>query len=207
MTPEGSASKVRIGKLAAAARRAALSYGSSALIALLLVACGGGGDSPPESSGGPTATLPAGTDFSCGLSGFRDEALRLINEWRAAGASCGSIGTFGPTAAVTWSDALTAAAYGHSKDMADRNYFDHTSADSRVLSDRVNVTGYPWVSLGENIAAGYPGVAEVIDGWMASPGHCRNIMSSGFREIGMACAHNDSSTYKLYYTLDLATPR
>ncbi len=157
--------------------------------------------------GAPTATLPSGTDFTCGLPAFRDEALRLINEHRAAGANCGSAGTFAPTGAVAWNDALTTASFDHSKDMADRNYFDHTSADGRVLSDRVNATGYRWWLLGENIAAGYPSVAAVVDGWMKSPGHCRNIMNSGFREIGMACAHNAASTYKLYYTLDLATPR
>jgi uncharacterized protein YkwD len=177
-----------------------------ALLAGWLAGCGGGGD-PPPSSGGPTATLPSGTDFTCGLPAFRDEALSLINQHRAAGANCGSAGTFAPTGTVAWNDALTTASFDHSKDMADRNYFDHASADGRVLSDRVNATGYRWWLLGENIAAGYPSVAAVVDGWMKSPGHCRNIMNSGFREIGMACAHNAASTYQLYYTLDLATPR
>jgi uncharacterized protein YkwD len=179
----------------------------SALVALALAACGGGGDGPPPSSGEPSATLPASTDFTCGLADFREEALRLINEHRAAGATCGSEGTFAATVAVAWNDALTVAAYGHSRDMADRNYFDHMSVDGRVLSDRVSATDYAWRSLGENIAAGYPSVAAVVDGWMASPGHCRNIMNGGFREIGMACAHNAASTYKLYYTLNLGTPR
>ena len=82
--------------------------------------------------------------------------MQLINERRAAGANCGSAGSFAATGAVAWSDALTLAAYGHSKDMADRNYFDHTSLDRRVLSDRINATGYAWSSIGENIAAGYP---------------------------------------------------
>ena len=50
-------------------------------------------------------------------------------------------------------------------------------------------------------------MAEVVNGWMSSPGHCRNIMSAAFRDIGMACARNDDSQYGLYYTLDLATPR
>jgi len=184
-------------------------------LASLLSACGGGGgDSAPAGPTGPstgsgvgTMQLPAGTDTSCGLAGFREEALRLINERRAAGASCGSAGSFAPTGAVAWSDPLTQAAYGHSKDMADRNYFDHTSFDGRVLSDRISATGYAWSSIGENIAAGYPSVAAVVNGWMSSPGHCRNIMNAAFREIGLACARNDSSQYELYYTLDLATPR
>ena len=150
---------------------------------------------------------PAGPDTSCGLAGFRDEALRLINERRAAGASCGSEGSFPPAGAIAWNDALTQAAYAHSKDMAERNYFSHTSPEGGTLTTRVEATGYAWSSIGENIAAGYTTVAAVVSGWMSSPGHCRNIMSGGFREIGMACARNGASQYGLYYTLDLATPR
>lgn len=195
------------GAAPASRRRTALSFA----FALLLTACGGGGDNTPAgpttSSGAGTTPLPAGPDTSCGLAGFREEVLRLINEQRAAGATCGSQGGFAATGAVAWSDPLTQAAYGHSKDMADRNYFSHTSLDGRVLSQRIDATGYAWSSIGENIAAGYPNVAAVVNGWMASPGHCRNIMGAGFREIGMACARNDSSQYGLYYTLNLATPR
>jgi len=147
--------------------------------------------------------------MGCGIAGFRDEALRLINQYRAAGASCGSAGVFAPAGAVAWNDALTSAAYGHSKDMADRNYFDHTTMPPAMgtPATRVSATGYVWSSLGENIAAGQRSVAEVVGGWMASDGHCRNIMTGVFRDIGMACARNDSSQYGLYYTLDLAAPR
>ena len=56
--------------------------------------------------------------------------------------------------------------------MATQNYFSHTSADGRTLADRINATGYAWSALGENIAAGYPSVNAVVDGWMASDGHC-----------------------------------
>jgi uncharacterized protein YkwD len=175
-------------------------------LALALCGCGGGGDSTPPDV---APTLPEGTDSGCGFTGFRDDALRLINEQRAAGASCGSEGTFAPAAAVAWNDRLALAAYGHSKDMADRNYFDHTTLPPAMgtPASRVSATGYAWSSIGENIAAGQRSVAEVVAGWMASPGHCRNIMTAGFRDIGMACARNDTSQYGLYYTLDLATPR
>ena len=103
---------------------------------------------------------------------------------------------------------LAQAAAGHSQDMAARNYFSHTSADGRTLVDRVNATGYAWSSLGENIAAGYPSVNAVVDGWMASDGHCANLMNPAFRDIGMACVPGTaSSTYKTYWTLDLGKPR
>ena len=52
------------------------------------------------------------------------------------------------------------------------------------------------LSGGENIAAGYSTVLSVIEGWLKSPGHCANIMSPYFREIGAAKAVNLSSTYR-----------
>lgn len=146
-------------------------------------------------------------DIACGQTGFRDEVLRLINERRAAGANCGSEGSFGAVPTMAWSDRLAQAAYSHSKDMADRNYFSHTSPEGGTFSGRIDAAGYAWSAIGENIAVGTPTVASTISGWMASPGHCRNIMSAGFREIGLACARNDASQYGRYWTLDLAAPR
>ena len=45
--------------------------------------------------------------------------------------------------------------------------------------------GYNWNSAGENIAAGYSDPAAVMVGWMNSAGHRANILSTGFREIGV----------------------
>jgi uncharacterized protein YkwD len=132
--------------------------------------------------------------------------FRLINERRAAGAVCGSRGTFAPAPAVAWQVQLTAAAYGHSRDMADNNYFSHDSLDGRTLADRVTAQGYRWSSLGENIAAGYGSVRQTVDAWIASEGHCANMMNPRFTEFGVACARNDSSLYRLYWTLDLGRP-
>jgi uncharacterized protein YkwD len=92
--------------------------------------------------------------------------------------------------------------------LAAQNYFSHTSADGRTLADRVNATGYAWSSLGENIAAGYPTVNAVMDGWIASPGHCANLMNAGFAEVGVACVPGRAGdTYSTYWTMDLGRPR
>ncbi|MEO6407730.1 MAG: CAP domain-containing protein, partial [Burkholderiaceae bacterium] len=120
---------------------------------------------------------------------------------------CRSAGRFGAAPAVAWNDRLTQAAAAHSQDMALKNYFSHTSADGRTLVDRINATGYPWSSIGENIAAGYPSVNAVVDGWIASDGHCANLMNPNFRDVGFACVPGaGSSTYRTYWTLDLAKP-
>ena len=176
------------------------------LVALALAACGGGGD---ESATPTTAPAPAGgaDNTSCGLANFRDETLRLVNARRSMGASCGDHGSFAPAGPLAWNDRLEQAAFGHSDDMATHDYFAHESQDGRTPADRVSAVGYAWSSIGENIAAGYPDVAAVFDGWMASPGHCANIMNAAFRELGMACADNAASQYGRYFTMELATPR
>jgi uncharacterized protein YkwD len=61
---------------------------------------------------------------------------------------------------------------------------------SRALSHgtnfalRINAGGYDWRAAGENIATGYRTPQSVVDAWMASPGHCRNILSPTFRDMG-----------------------
>lgn len=144
--------------------------------------------------------------MTCGLSSFDTDALRLINQYRAAGAVCGSRGTFAAAAPLAPQAQLTRAAYDHSRDMADNNYFSHTSRDGRTLGTRVTAAGYSWSGVGENIAAGYGSVQQTVDAWMASDGHCANLMNAGFTQYGLACARNDASTYRTYWTLDLARP-
>ena len=129
----------------------------------------------------------------------------MINQRRAVNTACGSV-AYLATTATTWDDRLATAAYNHSADMASRNYFAHTSPEGGSASTRTTAAGYVWSAVGENIAAGYPDAAAVVQGWMDSPGHCQNIMSSGFTQIGMACVNNANSDLKRYYTLVLAKP-
>jgi uncharacterized protein YkwD len=73
---------------------------------------------------------------------------------------------------------------------------------------RVSATGYAWSSVGENIAAGYSGVDSVMAGWMASDGHCANLMNPDYTEVGLVCVPGTTATaYNTYWTMDLARPR
>jgi uncharacterized protein YkwD len=45
------------------------------------------------------------------------------------------------------------------------------------------ITGF---SYGENIAFGQRSEREVMQGWLSSPGHCKNIMSKTFKEMGVS---------------------
>jgi uncharacterized protein YkwD len=195
---------------------------AAVLVLALLQACGGGGgdntnnseaaaaapntpSTPVPAASAPTASAPA-ADTTCGLPNFQADALRLVNQQRAAGATCGSRGSFAPAAALTWNARLASAAYGHSRDMADNNYFSHDSLDGRTMVNRINATGYTWSTIGENIAAGYGGVQDTVSGWMASEGHCANLMNPSFTEFGLACARNDASRYRIYWTQNLGRP-
>ena len=48
--------------------------------------------------------------------------------------------------------------------------------------------GYQPRLTGENIAYGPESAQEVVAGWLASPGHCANIMDSRFQSIGIGIA-------------------
>ena len=81
-------------------------------------------------------------------------------------------------------DRLTAAAQGHSDDMAAQGYFSHESPDGRTFADRVQAAGYPSPG-GENIAQGQRSALEVHESWMGSEGHRANILNCGFTTIGV----------------------
>jgi uncharacterized protein YkwD len=191
----------------------------AALGALVVLAgCGGGGSdsataTPPAQSPAPapapTPTPPtAGTRATCNLANFEAEALDLVNAYRAVGASCGSEGNFPAAPPLAWNAALTQASLLHSDDMVAFNFFSHTGSDGSSAGQRATASGYIWQSWGENIAAGQLSVAEVMAGWMSSPGHCANIMHAGFRDIGLACVNGGASnTYRTYWTMTLGSAR
>jgi uncharacterized protein YkwD len=103
---------------------------------------------------------------------------------------------------LIWDDALGTAARGHSSDMAQLNYFSHTSRDGREFYQRITAAGYPCSTCGENIAAGYSSPQAVMNGWMNSPGHRANILNSAFCDLGVGYAFGSTSTYGHYWTQD-----
>ena len=88
---------------------------------------------------------------------------------------------------------LDVAARLHSQDMATRNFFAHITPDGLTPSDRAAAQGY-LTGAGENIANGYPTATAVVLAWMASAGHCRNILGSA-RDIGIGAFGGGSSYY------------
>ncbi len=123
--------------------------------------------------------------------------LQLVNNARARGANCGGV-WHNPVGPVKWNNKLELAAKRHSDDMNRHKHFSHTGTDGSKLADRIDGVGYSWRMIGENIAAGQPNERVVINSWLKSPGHCKNIMNGNFKDMGV---------YKTgkYWTQDFGT--
>jgi uncharacterized protein YkwD len=69
--------------------------------------------------------------------------------------------------------------------MVARHYFDHTSLDGRSPFDRMKAAGFTGGAMAENIAVGYKSAAAVVEGWMKSEGHRKNILNCDYTMIGI----------------------
>ncbi|MER7407583.1 CAP domain-containing protein [Streptomyces sp. NPDC000070] len=83
---------------------------------------------------------------------------------------------------------LTVAAQAHSADMVARAFYSHTAPGGSRPWDRAAAAGSTRRSIGENIACGQRSPAEVVEGWMNSPGHRANILKPGFTHLGVGFA-------------------
>ncbi|MPY32273.1 stress protein [Streptomyces adustus] len=83
---------------------------------------------------------------------------------------------------------LATAARAHSADMVARAFYSHTSPEGIQPWDRAAAAGSTRRSIGENIACGQRSPAEVVEGWMNSPGHRANILKPDFTHIGVGFA-------------------
>ena len=136
---------------------------------------------------------------------LESSVLTLVNQKRAAGATCGGVRK-APVAALTLDTRLRCAARKHSKDMGTNNFFNHTGSNGSTFDKRITAAGYTWTGAGENIAAGQATAAAVMTSWMNSTGHCNNIMNGTFKQIGIGYYYSATATYKHYWTQDFAKP-
>ncbi|MFF8991064.1 CAP domain-containing protein [Streptomyces sp. NPDC014983] len=139
----------------------------------------------PTASSTPTTAATA-------ASGFAAQIVQLVNAERAK-AGCRPL---------TLDAKLTEAAQEHSADMAAHQNMSHTGSDGSDPGTRITRAGYTWSAYGENVAYGYSTAAEVMAGWMSSPGHRANILDCGFQKIGVGLAQPGS-----YWTQDFGTAR
>ena len=134
------------------------------------------------------------------------QILQLTNDARAHERKCGDQ-QFPPAPPLKLVEELSRAALEHSQDMAVHGELRHQGEDGSTPADRVAAQGYKWRTVGENVAVGPVAAREVVDGWLASPGHCANIMNAMFTEMGAAYALSEKTEIRVYWTQVFAAPR
>ena len=147
-------------------------------------------------------------EWSEGWESFELEVLARVNLVRAQGATCGGE-VMAPTGPLVLHPVLICSARRHSRDMAVHDYFSHINLDEDSPFDRMRAEGYDFRSAAENIAVGQLGPELVMDGWMKSTGHCRNIMQSRYTEIGIGFylgAEETSGRTLPYWTQNFGNP-
>ncbi|WP_313025228.1 CAP domain-containing protein [Pseudomonas lopnurensis] len=133
------------------------------------------------------------------------KVLEQINAARGQARQCGAQ-AFAAAPPLAWNGTLGAAAESHSRAMANGNFFSHLGDDGRTPGDRAELAGYAGGQVGENIAAALPTPRKVVDGWLASPGHCANLMNPRFSELGAAYAVDPQSDAGIYWTALFGAP-
>ena len=82
---------------------------------------------------------------------------------------------------------LNAAAQIKIEDMFQNQYFAHYSLLGEGVGDLAGDINYEFLALGENLAMGnFPSEENLVEAWMASPGHRENILNPTYKEIGLA---------------------
>lgn len=110
-----------------------------------------------------------------GVLSFEAEVVRLVNAIRRE-SGLGELG-------LNWE--LSRVARYKSQDMADNFYFSHTSPTYGSPFQMIRAFGLTYRTAGENIAYGYPTPQAVVNSWMNSEGHRKNILNPSFTQIGV----------------------
>lgn len=167
---------------------------------------GASGDGGPAESDVPDIEYCAGVSaWPEDARAFEAEVVVRVNEARAQGATCGNE-PFAATGPLVMEARLRCAARVHSLDMVTRGFFDHVNPDGEDPFVRMEHAGYSFQAAGENIAAGQTTPQEVVDGWLQSPGHCSNIMSPDFTEIGVGYVFAPEDQFPHYWTQTFGAP-
>lgn len=93
---------------------------------------------------------------------------------------------------------LARVARNYSQQMAEKNFFSHTSPEGSTMVQRVKSAEIYYLMLGENLfmCTNVPQpVPSAVQGWMDSPGHRKNILRPEYRETGIGVWRKGNSYY------------
>jgi uncharacterized protein YkwD len=134
---------------------------------------------PPAPPSPPVVTTPA-----------LQQVVALHNDVRQDAYGDGYVLTADPK--------LMAAAQDHAEWMAEAGKMSHTGRNNSSVWDRIKASGYAARGAGENIAYGYSSPEAVVNGWLTSSGHRRNMLDVRWSHIGVGVAKN-VRTQRLYW--------
>jgi uncharacterized protein YkwD len=106
--------------------------------------------------------------------------------------------------ALTRNPAMDQAAREQSGWRAQTGILSHTGSAGSTVGQRITASGYSWTRVAEVVSAGFPQPAATLDQWLGSSGHCRALLDPGVTETGLGYAFSETSTYRHFWTLDLA---
>jgi len=88
---------------------------------------------------------------------------------------------------LTESNTLDYSAYIRVKQIINSQNFTHYATESGDIKAQqaVDVVGYQYKFVGENLARGYNDPGLVVEGWMDSPKHKENILNGNYKETGI----------------------
>jgi uncharacterized protein YkwD len=107
--------------------------------------------------------------------------------------------------ALRASTLLNRSAQGWTNAMVAGDFFGHGTN----FAARITAVGFHWSAAGENIATGFPTPSAVVSAWMASTGHCRNILSPSYADVGTGVSPHPVARYAsgpATWTQDFALP-
>lgn len=133
----------------------------------------------------PALTTEAQTYVTTDLGVSQAYILKKINNIRTHGCKCGRK-RMKSVNKLTWSETLAYSAALHAGEMDKYDYFAHRSKEGLDVGDRLDEIGYKWQYVGENLAIGQKTFDEALKDWMDSDSHCKMIMNSDMKEMGLS---------------------
>jgi len=153
-----------------------------ALLTALALFCGA--YAAPAAAAVDAAPAAAAVDTAA----YAAEVVRLVNEERAK---------VGAAPLASSNSKLSAAAQKRAQEAA--GYFSHTRPDGTEWETVLPEYGiqFPadYTAWGENLAGGQKTPAEVVQAWMGSEGHKKNILKTSYNWIGVGVYEKDGTLY------------
>jgi uncharacterized protein YkwD len=105
---------------------------------------------------------------------------------------------------LTENPLLNSIAEARVRDMLEKQYLAHVSPTGQQASDIAQSIGYRYKVIAENIGSGdFYSNQKVVDGWMQSPGHRNNILSTEVQEIGVAVLKGKMKGVETYVSVQI----